>query len=1633
MITCLSCVRTATAAVLVFAAPVLAEPVISEFMASNQNGLTDESGSRPDWIEVRNPDAVPVNMNGWALTDTAAIPQKWIFPAVTIPANGHLVVFASGNDRRVPGQNLHTNFSLSAGGEYLGLIRPAGTVSAEFSPVYPAQFPDVSYGISSTSSDVTWVQQSTPIKAFAPVDTSLIPAWRTIGFNDAAWTSGTFGVGYMNSGANPNLSADLGVNLSAGMSGTGRHSYSRAAFTVADKSMVLSLRLRMNYDDGFVAWINGAPVANSAGISTTDPISHTATAANHGAGTFEDFPLSATAVTALVNGTNILAIEGFNAGSTSSDAFIVPQLIASVNAAGTGITGYFATATPGAANGGPNSMRLPNDVTFSRPSGTYSADWSLTLGGALAGQEIRYTISSPSGTGATLAEPTAASTLYTAPIPLTTASGRIIRAAVFQGSQKSLTVTAQYLPLETGPTSNTSNFTSILPVIVMDDHGAGQPVDSGSNTHTTCMMHVFEPVSGTTRLADAGTGNGTPAVFSRSGARVRGSSSAGFAKKSYGVEIWAEDNTDKDVSMLGLAADSDWILNGPFLFDDTYVHNAFIYEISNRIGRWAPRTRAVEVFFNQNGGKLDYTDYAGVYILTEKIKSNKNRLDITGILPSDNAGSALTGGYIFKIDRADPGEYAWTIPAGSVSGSPLIPNQESGQSLVLVEPDPDFDTTQQQSFIQNTAILPWSNTLFSERTANFATRNYRNHIDVGAFVDHHLLNSLAFNVDALRLSAFYFKDREGKIEAGPIWDFDRAMGSDDGRDSNPSSWNNIGYFFDRDWWGGVFRDPQFVQEVVDRWWELRQPGREFETTLLHQLADQMGAQIGNAAGARDAAKWTDNAASGGVYLNEITAMKTWLTNRGVFMDGAMPAPPTASVNSGQVTAGSTVSLTGAGTIRYTLDGTDPRPFGGATPGTGSTYSTPIVINATTVLTARRQSTFTPFPNSAASISWSAPRRRVYLVNEFFAAPGDLAVSEVHFNPLGPTPAELALAPGTTATDYEWIELKNRGTRTVNTFEVRLPAGFPFERELRLSPLTLAPGASCAIVKNRAAFLARYGAALAPKIAGEWVDGNMDDSGEEIRILSRDGATLAQFAYSDGAGWPDRADGAGAALEFIGTTVATADYQAAANWRSSSEIHGTPGSNGAGPDTRIVVNEVLSHSNTPRVDAVELKNVSAAPVDVSGWHISDTGSAETAADYQRYTIPPGTVIPAGGYAVFTEVQFNPNGLWNPAPGTPGPDEFAFDGQHGDDVWIVSSTAGVLRFAEHVDFGAARPDESWGRLPDGTGPLVPMLGRTLLNETSATLPRPGLGAANSTRRVGPVFIHEVHHAAPGASADLEFVEILNTSASTVSLANWRLRGDVDFNFTTESIPAGGLLVVTRFAPSETAKVAAFRSTYSIDAGVPLAGPWNASDQLGTNGDVILYRAESPPATEPGYYPLTVEDEVDYLGNTGGWPDTTTGYSLNRTNREDGNAAANWSPALPTPGATVMSFPLWKTFHFPAGGPDATDHADPDHDGMDNLLEYALQSQPATRTGLEVLPVITSQPAPGGGTEFQFTYTRPLGVPGISYTIQRSPDMTAWTPVTDTLLSTTPTTETRRATLTLAPSERRAFLRLHVTVVP
>ncbi len=146
-----------------------ASPYISEFMANNVNTLTDDFGTKPDWIEIHNPDSAAVNLLGYYLTDDKSKPQKWAFPSYNLSANARLVVFASDRNLTDPTlpHKLHTNFKLSESGEYLALTRlePTGaiTVLTQFDP-FPAQFRDVSYGTPSSGAAPFYLNTPTPGK-----------------------------------------------------------------------------------------------------------------------------------------------------------------------------------------------------------------------------------------------------------------------------------------------------------------------------------------------------------------------------------------------------------------------------------------------------------------------------------------------------------------------------------------------------------------------------------------------------------------------------------------------------------------------------------------------------------------------------------------------------------------------------------------------------------------------------------------------------------------------------------------------------------------------------------------------------------------------------------------------------------------------------------------------------------------------------------------------------------------------------------------------------------------------------------------------------------------------------------------------------------------------------------------------------------------------------------------------------------------------------------------------------------------------------------------------------------------------------------------------------------------------------
>lgn len=183
---------------------------ITEFLADNASGLTDEDGDFSDWIEVANPDPITADLSGWRLTDESDKPSKWRFPpGITLAGGERLLVFASGKNRTQPGAPLHTSFSLKREGEYLALLPPSGsTPTTEFRPAYPAQLPDVSYGIGIRPLPQALVGTESVSRLRIPSSTDIDRRW--IGapgnepYPDAAWTVGTPQVGY------DDLSTDVG-------------------------------------------------------------------------------------------------------------------------------------------------------------------------------------------------------------------------------------------------------------------------------------------------------------------------------------------------------------------------------------------------------------------------------------------------------------------------------------------------------------------------------------------------------------------------------------------------------------------------------------------------------------------------------------------------------------------------------------------------------------------------------------------------------------------------------------------------------------------------------------------------------------------------------------------------------------------------------------------------------------------------------------------------------------------------------------------------------------------------------------------------------------------------------------------------------------------------------------------------------------------------------------------------------------------------------------------------------------------------------------------------------------------------------------------------------------------------------
>ena len=519
---------------------------------------------------------------------------------------------------------------------------------------------------------------------------------------------------------------------------------------------------------------------------------------------------------------------------------------------------FFTNPTPGNANTQGYSG-ISESPQFSHLGGTFTNSFSLGLTGPAAGAQIRYTLDG--------SKPVEKSRRYTGPVSISNTVE--VQARVYEtGKAPSPVVSYTYIALA----NDVQSFSSDLPIVIVDTNR--QNINYGVYKRVSSVF-IDTDVDGRAHITD-------PADFAgRGGIKTRGRSTAGAPKRSYGFEVWDEDDQDKDVSIFGLPAESDWILYAPYNFDRALINNAFMFELSNQIGRYAVRTRFVEMYLNTGSGKVSSDDYVGIYIFMEKIKRGDERVNVEKLKPWDSTEPKITGGYMLKIDRPDSGDSGFRTSRGN-------PTYGDG-TLCYVNPKEVEITAAQSAWIRG-YLDDFEDALYGTSFTD-PQIGYARFINVASFIDHNLLNMLAMNVDALRLSTHLYKTRNGKLEMGPLWDFDRSLDSTDGRDNNPESWHGTGDgtdYLNYIWWDRLFEDPDFWQKYIDRWFELRRG--HFSTENINTLIDSMANELKEAQ-VRNFNRWRNAPPRFGSFQGEIDHLKDWLARRTAWIDAQFVSPP----------------------------------------------------------------------------------------------------------------------------------------------------------------------------------------------------------------------------------------------------------------------------------------------------------------------------------------------------------------------------------------------------------------------------------------------------------------------------------------------------------------------------------------------------------------------------------------------------------------------------------------------------------------------------------------------------------------------------------------------------------------------
>ena len=1510
---------------------------INEFAASNANGMTDADGESSDWIELFNETGIAVNLNGWYLTDSAGDLTKWQFPDVTLPANGFLIVFASGKDRAVPGSELHANFQLASDGEFLALVSPSLTVADQFSPSYPEQFPDITYGTSGVSATRGFLGAATP--GAANGSTSLF------GSNNISFSTGR---GF--------YSSPVSVSLSAAVPGsTIRYTLNGSAPT-ATTGTVYSAPISI---DG----VSGATTSGSRGTTTLRAIAIHDDAAIAPVETHSYFFVSEV-VSQSVMDTRITNHPTY--GPLMQPALLSVPTVSIVRGGAVG-TGETVTS-----------------VEFIDPSGGepgFQVDCGIkrvgahTLG-AYPKNNMRLYFRSQYGKSK-LSYP-----LFEGQPLCEGAASEFDRLHLRSGSHDSV------FYLGTGAQARDASYArnrwigdvqKLMGHETLHGRWCQVYIDGSYHGHYQIMERAstgyFPPYFGGTKDDFAYVNKGTDpdvGVWNT----VKSQSAGSYA----GAAAWVDLENLVDYMLLNYYAGNtwdwnprqNWMAGGPraanlggwkfFAWDsDIIFHNGNNNNLSKNVPdglfnsvknypevKVMIRDRIYRHFFNDG-------------ILTPPNVADTYAFRMNQIRPSLIAETARwqPSGSLWDID----GEWqtAWDSLNSSFfpQRTGIVLNQFRAAGLYPVEAA-EFDMRGGTVPAGYQPLL----TSASPGTIYYTTDGSDPRLADGSVSP----SALPYNGGTMGLAL---------ITRGDDWKF-----LDDGSDLGGTGWDGGGAFDDSGWASGpaelgygdgdeatlIGYGPSASAKYITSYFRKTIDLAALGITDINDIAGELRGTI----------QYDDGAV---IYVNGNEVARLHMPagaidsgtaansggNENAYVDFSVPK--SALVNGENVIAVEVHQVgPGSSDLSFDLDlQADVR-----TEASGLTITEHAVVHVRVLDGAE----------------WSAINEASFrLVGTEPASAQNTIISEIHYHPHDPGA-------------YEFIEFRNLASNPVDLSGVTVSAAVEFTFP---AGAVLNPGEHAVVVEDEAAFLSRYGDPASPwyfpgiNVVGQWT-GGLKNGGETIAVTAADGGTdINTFAYGDGGSWPGRADGRGSSLELeLDQPIPTASPEeknaylaTGAKWRPSSEFHGSPGRDGRGPDNRIVVNEVLANSPAPETDFIELMNTSGADIDVSGWLLSDSAD-----DYMKFAIPSATSLGAGNFLRFDESDFNV-----------GAGAFSLSGSKGDDVFLleVDSSGNLLGFVDSVEFGASAEGETFGRWPDGSGRLYPMLVAT-----------PGIAnnSAGNAVRNGPVVVSEIHYNPDGPDENFEFIQIRNSGPGAQDLSNWRLRGEVDFDFSSgSSIGSGGVLLILGFDPADPVLMDAFELEYPASAGMASVGPWSAGAKLDDGGGTIKLQRPDALFTPAGggvpFHPMLVEDTVHY-DDESGWPVAADGAGASLKRVSDlafGDDPGNWMAQDPPLGsATALTYADWQTLAFPPGTPaaDRLEGADPEGDGLTNFGEYALVLDPLVSDAQGALSMTLD---PGTG-ELRLAYRRRTGDPSISIAVSQSADLKSWRAASVEVVSATTT---------------------------